>query len=112
MKAFLFAAFAAAAVCAGGPASAQDFKLSSPDVAQGKPIKAGQYWNNFGCSGDNARPALNWSGAPQGARSFAVTFYDRDAPTGSGFWRWVVYDIPAGATSIAATRSRPARSRA
>jgi Raf kinase inhibitor-like YbhB/YbcL family protein len=53
------------------------------------------YWNNFGCSGKNVMPALALKNTPAGTKSFAVTFYDKDAPTGSGFWHWVLYSIPA-----------------
>jgi len=58
------------------------------------------FFNNFGCSGDNKSPQLSWANAPEGTKSFAITIYDADAPTGSGFWHWVVFDIPAQATSI------------
>lgn len=98
IQAFTVAAMTAAAA---SPAFAE-FRMQSPDIANGEPIKAEQYWNNFGCSGDNARPALSWDGAPEGTKSYAVTVYDNDAPTGSGFWHWVIYNIPADTTSIAA----------
>lgn len=52
---------------------------------QGRPITDAQYWNNFGCYGANERPVLEWIGAPAGTQSFVVTFYDNDAPAGSGF---------------------------
>lgn len=58
-------------------------------------IPADYYWNQFGCSGANLAPKLTWEHAPKGTQSFAVTFYDKDAPTGSGFWHRVVYNIPS-----------------
>jgi Raf kinase inhibitor-like YbhB/YbcL family protein len=57
-------------------------------------------FSGFGCTGGNKSPALAWSGAPADAKSFAVTVYDPDAPTGSGWWHWVVFNIPAGTTDL------------
>ena len=90
----------ASLIPAAGSAPAADFELTSKTFAPGAKIGAQHYWNNFGCSGGNVMPDLAWRNAPAGTRSFAVTFYDKDAPTGSGFWHWVVYDIPATAAGL------------
>jgi Raf kinase inhibitor-like YbhB/YbcL family protein len=87
---------------AAGTAAAAKFKLVSPDIGQGKTIAEDQVFNGFGCKGKNLSPALFWSGAPAGTKSFALSVYDPDAPTGSGFWHWVVYNIPAGTESLPA----------
>ncbi|WP_428718901.1 YbhB/YbcL family Raf kinase inhibitor-like protein [Undibacterium curvum] len=81
-------------------ANAEDFKISSRAQRPNSAIGADNYWNNFGCSGANVLPDLSWSNAPAGTKSFAVTFHDKDAPTGSGFWHWVAYDIPSQITSL------------
>src|SRR5712691_655796 len=65
---------------------AATFTLTSPDVHQGQTIPSANVFNGMGCTGQNVSPALAWSGAPAGTKSFAVTIYDPDAPTGSGRW--------------------------
>jgi Raf kinase inhibitor-like YbhB/YbcL family protein len=69
------------------------FTLSSTDLG-GQATKT-QEFNGFGCEGENKSPQLSWQNAPEGTKSFAITMYDPDAPTGSGWWHWVVFDIPA-----------------
>jgi hypothetical protein len=84
-----------------GAASAQSMSLTSADIKEGATIANEQVLNGFGCSGGNISPALSWSGAPTGTKSFAVSMFDPDAPTGSGFWHWVVFNVPPGTTSFA-----------
>jgi len=57
-------------------------------------------FNGFGCTGKNQSPQLSWKNAPAGTKSFAITMYDPDAPTGSGWWHWVVFDVPTDVNSI------------
>jgi Raf kinase inhibitor-like YbhB/YbcL family protein len=83
-----------------GPALAADFRLKVDDLKPNALIPDQYVLNGFGCSGANHSPALSWSGAPQGTKSFAITVYDPDAPTGSGWWQWVVFNIPPSTTSI------------
>lgn len=71
----------------------QTFTLSSNDL--GGEATINEEFNGFGCTGENRSPQLSWANAPEGTKSFAVTMYDPDAPTGSGWWHWVVFDIPA-----------------
>jgi Raf kinase inhibitor-like YbhB/YbcL family protein len=75
------------------------FRLSSPDLKNGTFAPA-QVLNTFGCTGGNVSPQIVWTGAPGGAKSFVLTMFDPDAPTGSGFWHWVVANIPPTATGI------------
>ena len=81
--------------------------LVSPDIGQGKTLSEDQVFNGFGCKGKNLSPELHWSGAPQGTKSFALMVHDPDAPTGSGFWHWVVYNIPADVDHLAAEAGDP-----
>lgn len=78
------------------------FTLSSPDIPTGGTIAPVFESDMFGCGGSNQSPVLQWSGAPAGTQSFAVTVYDPDAPTGSGWWHWMVVDLPASVTALPA----------
>jgi Raf kinase inhibitor-like YbhB/YbcL family protein len=78
------------------------FTVTSTDVTHSAQMSDNHVYNSFGMSGKNVSPQLSWSGFPGGTASFAVTCYDPDAPTGSGFWHWLVIDIPASVTSLEA----------
>jgi Raf kinase inhibitor-like YbhB/YbcL family protein len=90
------------------PGQTPTFRLWSDDLKAGA-FANEQVYNSFGCAGGNVSPHLAWTGAPQGTQSFVVTVYDPDAPTGSGFWHWVVANIPASATMISSSASRTPR---
>jgi len=83
-----------------GASAAGKFAVTSADLNASKPIDNKFVFNSFGCSGENISPALTWTNAPPGTKSFAITAYDPDAPTGSGWWHWVVYNIPASTTNV------------
>ena len=70
----------------------QSFRIQSPDLKAGFAVR--NLFRGFGCQGGNVAPTLEWSGVPRGARSLALTVYDPDAPTGSGWWHWFVADLP------------------
>lgn len=76
------------------------FTLLSPDLPPGKPIGERFTANAFGCHGPNESPTLQWSNPPPGTKSFAVTMFDPYRPPVSGWWHWVVYDIPATTTQL------------
>lgn len=78
---------------------ARTFTLSSADLKNGGFADA-QVLNTFGCSGGNVSPELSWTNAPAGTKSFVLTMFDPDAPTGSGFWHWVVVNIPATSSKL------------
>ncbi len=83
-------------------AAAADFQFSSPTIKPESTLGADQVFNSFGCTGNNISPELVWANAPAGTKSFALTVYDPDAPTGSGWWHWVVYNLPATTTKLSA----------
>ena len=76
------------------------FTLSSNSL--GGEATVNEEFNGFGCTGENQSPQLSWKNAPEGTKSFAVTMYDADAPTGSGWWHWVVFDIPNDTNELVA----------
>lgn len=97
LSATFLGANAVANVCA-----ADSFTLRSSEIKDGATLSSAQVFQGFGCEGGNRSPELSWSGAPVGTKSFAVTVYDPDAPTGSGWWQWMVYNIPASTSHLPA----------
>ncbi|TAM81777.1 MAG: YbhB/YbcL family Raf kinase inhibitor-like protein [Jatrophihabitans sp.] len=77
------------------------FEVSSEDFDDGQPLPALAGYEGSADGAQNRSPQLTWSGFPEGTKSFVVTCYDPDAPTPSGFWHWVLVDVPAGVTSLA-----------
>ena len=75
------------------------FTMSSPDLLNGR-FENQFVLNGFGCKGQNVSPALQWTNVPSGTKSLALQVYDPDAPTGSGFWHWAVYNIPADSNGM------------
>lgn len=80
-------------------AQTEAFTLSSPDLSSGT-FDSKYVLNGFGCQGGNISPELQWSNVPAGTKSLALQMYDPDAPTGSGFWHWAVYNIPANTAGL------------
>jgi Raf kinase inhibitor-like YbhB/YbcL family protein len=78
------------------------FQLTSDDISDGATLGAPQVSGVMGAGGEDKSPQLSWSGAPEGTRSYAVTVYDPDAPTASGFWHWAAFNIPAEITDLPA----------
>ena len=95
-------------VCLVTPAFSEQgkFTLSSPDIPKKGQMKETQVFSGFGCTGQNLSPALAWKNFPPQTKSFALMVHDPDAPTGSGWWHWVVYNIPANVSSLPMMQAR------
>ncbi|MDR0805405.1 MAG: YbhB/YbcL family Raf kinase inhibitor-like protein [Enterobacteriaceae bacterium] len=97
-KIIVSAMLLASSVCS---VSAAEFTVTSPQIKQGQSLANEQLYAGFGCSGGNVSPELNWQNPPAGTKSFAVSVYDPAAPTGSGWWHWMVFNIPAQTNQLA-----------
>ncbi|MCK9984738.1 MAG: hypothetical protein AzoDbin1_01210 [Azoarcus sp.] len=91
----------AAAMTFGATFAAHGFELKS-NLRNGQAVPPDYYQNNFGCNGPSTSPMLEWKNPPKGTRSYAITFFDKSAPTGSGFWHYLAYDLPADTTRLEA----------
>ena len=108
----LRAVVVASVLMLAGAGGAAALELKSPDIAPGGVIANTFVFKGFGCTGDNLSPALEWSGAPEGTKSFALLVHDPDAPTGgAGWWHWLVVDIPADVHALARGAALPAGAR-
>src|SRR6201990_786656 len=83
------------------------FQLESASITDGQPLATPQISGILGAGGEDVSPQLSWSGFPPQTKSFAVTVYDPDAPTTSGFWHWAVFDIPASVTELPSDAGNP-----
>jgi Raf kinase inhibitor-like YbhB/YbcL family protein len=89
-----------AGVTQAPPAEAASFTLTSTAFKNNGAIAPKYSFNQMGCTGENLSPPLEWKNPPAGTKSFALMVHDPDAPTGSGWWHWVVYNIPADTMSL------------
>jgi Raf kinase inhibitor-like YbhB/YbcL family protein len=95
-------------VILANPSFAGEFKIESTDLKPGKKMGIDHVFSGFGCTGKNISPALQWENAPKNTKSFAITMYDPDAPTGSGWWHWIIFNIPAKTNSLSRNAGDPA----
>jgi hypothetical protein len=103
MKLYRILMLAVGLLCMSARASALIlFNVNSTAVHANGRIGSTQVYNSFGCSGANQSPDLSWKDLPKATKFVAVTMFDPDAPTGSGFWHWVVFNLPATTTTLKA----------
>jgi Raf kinase inhibitor-like YbhB/YbcL family protein len=100
MRRYLIAGLAFSFIAASVGSAQSRLRLIGTDVHPGSKIGNIHVFKGMDCTGDNLSPALSWQGAPAATKSYAVTIYDPDAPTGSGWWHWVVFNIPASTTRL------------
>jgi Raf kinase inhibitor-like YbhB/YbcL family protein len=86
---------------------AAEFSLTSPTIKDHGTIGNDHVFNGFGCAGQNVSPQLQWEHAPKDTKSFALTVYDPDAPTGSGWWHWIIFNMASTVTSLPAGAGKP-----
>src|SRR6185295_8860732 len=84
------------------PSLAAEFSLTSPTLKDNGKIGNEQVYSGFGCTGGNISPELQWQNAPKDTKSFALTVYDPDAQTGSGWWHWLIFNIPPSVNKLPA----------
>ncbi|HMK61806.1 MAG TPA: YbhB/YbcL family Raf kinase inhibitor-like protein [Dissulfurispiraceae bacterium] len=108
MKITVFFMLAGLIILSAHSAAAGEFLLSSPQLEPGGRLHNNQVFSGFGCTGKNISPALYWENAPKGTKSFAITVYDPDAPTGSGWWHWLLFNIPTSVNNLPENAGEPA----
>jgi Raf kinase inhibitor-like YbhB/YbcL family protein len=104
MKKMFLAAGLALFLCVN-IAGAEVFTLKSDQI--GGQLTIDEVYSGFGCTGKNISPQLKWTSAPKNTKSFAITVYDPDAPTGSGWWHWVIFNIPPDTTGLVTDAGNP-----
>ena len=109
MRRYLMTVLAFSCFAASVAGAQSRLRLTSTDIRAGAKIGNAHVLKGMDCTGDNISPALTWKGAPAATKSYAVTIYDPDAPTGSGWWHWVVFNIPSSATGLLAGAADPAK---
>ena len=105
MKLATFVLVAVTCLSTSTAAVAGNFTLKSNDIADGATLDDNFVYAGFGCTGKNISPQLSWSNAPEGTKSFAITVYDGNAPTGSGWWHWMVVNIDSSQSQLAQAAS-------